>query len=309
MQRRIIIDTDPGHDDAVALLLAFAHREALDLRLIATVAGNATIDHVTANALRIRDLAGADDVPVMAGMAGPMLLPLETAAYICGPDGLMGAGLPAPRSAARPGHAVDAILAELRAAPEGGVTICALGPLTNVAMALRLAPELAGRIGRFVIMGGALGLGNVTPAAEFNFYVDPHAAAVVLSAGIPITLFGLNATHQAIASAEDLARIGALGTATGRTVHAMLTRPRPGGLGGDGGHPMHDPCVIAWLLWPELFQGRDCHVAVELTESVRGRSTIDWNNRLKRPANALVVDTLDRAALFDRMIAALSRLP
>jgi purine nucleosidase len=308
-RRRIIIDTDPGQDDAVALLLAFASRQALDIRLVATVAGNAALDLVTANALRIRDLAGADDVPVASGMAGPMLLPLETAAYICGPDGLAGADLPPPRTAHRAGHAVEAIIAECRAAPPGGVTICALGPLSNIAMALRLAPDIAERIERFVVMGGAIGLGNVTPAAEFNFYVDPQAAAVVLGAGRPVTLFGLHATHQAIASAEDLGRIAALGTATGRAVHGMLTRPRPGGLGGDGGHPMHDPCVIAWALWPELFSGRDCHVTVELSESVRGRTTIDWNGRLKRPPNAFVIDRLERAELFDRLIAALGRLP
>jgi purine nucleosidase len=307
-RRRIVIDTDPGQDDAVALLLAFASRDRLDIRLVSTVAGNVELYKVTANALRIRDLAGAAEVPVMAGMAGPMLLPLETAAYISGPDGLSGADLPAPASQAAPGHGVDGIIAALRASPRGGMTICALGPLTNIAMALRLAPDIAAHVERLVIMGGAMGLGNVTPAAEFNFYVDPQAAAVVMASGIPITLFGLNVTHQALAAEADLARLQAMGTATGRAVHGMLTRPRPGGFG-TAAHPMHDPCVIAWLLWPELFAGRDCHVAIELAESVRGRSTIDWNGRMKRPPNALVINELQRTELFDRMIAALATLP
>jgi purine nucleosidase len=308
MARPIVIDTDPGQDDAVALLLAFASRAALDIRLVGTVAGNVELELVTANALRIRDLAGMGDIPVVAGMAAPMVLPLETAAYISGPDGLSGANLPSPASAAAPGHAVDALVAALRAAPPEGLTICALGPLTNIAMALRLAPDIAPRIREFAIMGGAMGLGNVTPAAEFNFHVDPHAAAVVMGAGRPITLFGLNVTHQALASHDDLARLKAHGGRTTAAVHGMLTRPRPGGFG-TAAHPMHDPCVIAWLLWPELFAGRDCHVVVELAESVRGRSTIDWNGRTKRPANAFVVNELKRAELFDRMIAALATLP
>jgi purine nucleosidase len=181
MPRAILIDTDPGQDDAVALLLAFASRETLDIRLVSTVAGNVELEKVTANALRIRDLAGAGDIPVFAGTSAPMVLPLETAAYISGPDGLAGAGLPPAASVAAPGHAVDAIIAALRAAPPDGLTICALGPLTNIALALRLAPDIAPRIRELVIMGGAMNLGNVTPAAEFNFYVDPHAATVVLA--------------------------------------------------------------------------------------------------------------------------------
>ncbi|WP_439499377.1 nucleoside hydrolase [Bosea sp. (in: a-proteobacteria)] len=306
--RPIIIDTDPGQDDAVALLLAFAQPEALDIRLISTVAGNVGLDLTTANALRIRDLAGRADVPVQAGMAQPMLEALETAEFVSGPDGLSGAGLPPPASSAAPGHAVQAIVDILRAAPDAGITLCALGPLSNVAMALRLAPELAPKLREIVIMGGAMGLGNMTPAAEFNFYVDPHAAAVVLSAGIRTTLFGLHVTHQALAPAEAMARLKALDTRSGRAVHGMLTRPRPGGLG-TAAHPMHDPCVIAWLLWPELFKGRHCHVGIELAGNVRGRSTIDWNGRTKRSANAFVVSEVDAEKLFARMIDALARLP
>jgi purine nucleosidase len=306
--RAIVIDTDPGQDDAVALLLAFACPHELDVRLVSTVAGNTRLPAVTRNALRIRDLAGQSDVPVVAGMDRPMLLPLETAEFVCGPDGLAGADLPEPRGAAAAGHAVDAIIAEARRHPPRGLTICALGPLCNIAMALRLAPDIAGRIGEIVVMGGAVGLGNMTPAAEFNFHVDPHAARVVLQAGVPVTLFGLQVTHQAVATPAALAAFAATGSGTARAVNGMLTRPRPGGLG-TAAHPMHDPCVIAWLLWPDLFSGRDCHVTVETEGEVRGRSTIDWNNRLGRPANAFVAGEVRAAELFGRLFSALERLP
>ena len=311
MREAIIIDTDPGQDDAVALLLAFASREQLDLRAITTVAGNVPVAQTTANALRIRDLAGAAaaGVPVHAGAEEPLLFPLETAEFVCGPDGLAGADLPPPASPTSPGHAVEAIIALCRAAPEDGVTLCPLGPLTNLALAFRLAPDILPKVKRIVLMGGALGLGNMTPAAEFNIHVDPHAAAIVFGCGRPIVMMGLGVTLQAIASHEQVARIGALGTATGWAVHGMLTRPRPGGLG-TAGHPMHDPCVIAFLLWPELFSGRDCFVEIETgAGSLRGRSTIDWNGRLKREPNAHVVATVEATTLFERMIERLAILP
>lgn len=311
MREAILIDTDPGQDDAVALLLAFASRDRLDLRAITTVAGNVPVAQTTANALRIRDLAGAAAaaVPVHAGAEGPLLFLLETAEFVCGPDGLAGADLPPPASTVTAGHAVEAIIALCRAAPDDGITLCPLGPLTNLALAIRLAPDILPRIRRIVLMGGALGLGNMTPAAEFNVHVDPHAAAIVFGCGRPIVMIGLGVTLQAIASHEQVARIGALGSASGRAVHGMLTRPRPGGLG-TAGHPMHDPCVIAFLLWPELFAGRDCHVEIETgAGSLRGRTTIDWNGRLKREPNAHVVATVEATALFERMIERLATLP
>lgn len=308
MPRSIIIDTDPGQDDAVALLLAFAERDALDVRAVTTVAGNVEFDKTTANALRIRDLAKRPDVPVFAGAPQPLLFPLETAAFVCGPDGLSGAGLPSPASAVAAGHAVDAIIRIVRDSPAGSVTLCPLGPLTNIALALRLAPDIADRLEGIALMGGAMGLGNMTPAAEFNFHVDPHAAAIVLGSGIPVTLFGLHLTHQAIATPRHVERLAALASPVSRAVHGMLTRLRPSGLG-TAGHPMHDPCVIGWLLWPELFDGRPCAVEVA-TESgpLRGRSTIDWNSRLKRPPNAFVINTIKAEEFFDRLIASLSRL-
>ena len=309
MREAIVIDTDPGQDDAVALLLAFASRDALDLKAITTVAGNVPVAQTTANALRIRDLARADDVPVHSGAEAPLVVALETAEFVCGPDGLAGAGLPALASQAAPGHAVEAIVAICRAAPDGGITLCPLGPLTNLALAFRLAPDILPRVKRIVLMGGALGLGNITPAAEFNAYVDPHAAAVVFGCGRPIVMFGLGVTLQAIASHAQIARIGALGNGAGKAVHGMLTRPRPGGLGSDG-HPMHDPCIVAYLLWPDLFEGRDCFVTVETGDGpLRGRTTIDWNGRLKREPNAHVVASVKAPELFERLIERLATLP
>lgn len=309
MRQNIIVDTDPGQDDAVAILLALAAADRLDIRAITAVAGNVPVAQATANVLRIRDLADRPDIPVHAGADRPLLFPLETAEFVCGPDGLAGAALPPPSRAPDAGHAVEVIVREARAAEDGAITLCPLGPLTNVALALRLAPDILPKIGRIVLMGGAMNLGNMTPAAEFNFYADPHAAAIVLDAGRPIVMMGLHLTHQAICSPAQIAGFRDMGTATGRAVHGMLTRPRPGGLGTEG-HPMHDPCVIAFLLWPELFSGRDCCVAVETGPgSLRGRTTIDWNGRLKQPANAFVPNRVEAGVLFDRMAERLAGLP
>ncbi|WP_460450507.1 nucleoside hydrolase [Alsobacter sp. SYSU BS001988] len=305
----IIIDTDPGQDDAVAILLACAHPGELDLRAVTAVAGNVPVGQATANVLRILDLAGREDAPVHRGAEAPLIYPLETAEFVCGPDGLTGADLPVSSRRASPGHAAEALVAALRAAPARSVTLCALGPLTNLALAFRLAPDALGHVERIVLMGGALGLGNMTPAAEFNAYVDPHAAAIVFGAGVPIVMFGLHATHQAVPNADEMARLAALGGRSAAAAHGMMTRPRAGGLG-TAGHPMHDPLVIAWLLWPDLFQGRDCFVEVETgAGSQRGRTTIDWHGRLKRPPNAFVVDAVDARGFFARLIGSLARLP
>jgi purine nucleosidase len=304
----IVIDTDPGQDDAVAILLALAARERLDVQAITTVAGNVPVALTTQNALRVCALAGRRDVPVHRGAEAPLLVPLETAEFVCGPDGLEGAGLPPASHAAAPSHAVETILATLRAAP-GPLTVCALGPLTNLALALRLAPDIYSKIAQIVLMGGARALGNMTPAAEFNMYVDPHAAAIVFGCGCPIVMLGLDVTHQAIATHEQVRRLADLGTRTGGAIFGMLTRPRPGGLGTTG-HPMHDPCVIAYLLWPELFSGRSCFVEVETgSPSLRGRTTIDWNGRLERAPNALVIDKVEAPELFERIIPLLAKLP
>ena len=309
MLDKIIIDTDPGQDDAFAILLALAAKDRLALQAITAVAGNVPVAQTCANVIRICELAQRGDVPIFKGAEAPLVFALHTAEFVCGPDGLAGANLPPPKGSVRAQHAVIFLVEHLLAAPDHSVTLCPLGPLTNIALALRLAPEIGTKIKRIVFMGGAMNLGNITPAAEFNFYVDPHAAGIVLASGIPLVMFGLHVTLHAIATAEQNAKFAASGSATGRVIHGMLTRPRPGGLG-TSGHPMHDPCVIAFLLWPELFTGRDCFVEVDMSDGhLRGRSTIDWNGRLNKPANVFVVNTVNAVSLFEHMIAELSVLP
>ena len=219
--RPLIIDCDPGQDDAVALLLAFASAEALDLRGITAVAGNVPLALTESNARRIRDLAGCPEVPVYAGCPRPMVRTPETAEYIHGPTGIDGADLPEPSRPAEPVHAVDYLVDTLAAAEEP-ITLATLGPLTNVALAIVKDPSILGNVREIVTMGGAVGLGNVTPAAEFNIHADPHAAHVVFEAGVPLTMIGLDVTHQAIATPERLEAIRALGTAAAAAVCGML---------------------------------------------------------------------------------------
>jgi purine nucleosidase len=307
----IIIDTDPGQDDALAILLALAASDRLDLLGLTTVAGNVGVDLTTANALRILEVAKRTDVPVHRGASQPLLRTLRTAEYICGPDGLDGANLPPAAGKPRDQHAVSFIIETLRKAPDRSITLCPVGPLTNLALAFAQEPALAAKVERIVIMGGARDLGNITPAAEFNFYVDPHAAQMILQLGVPTVLFGLHATHQAVCTPAHVARIAALGTPVARAVAGMTRRPRPGSKArlGVEGHPQHDPCVIAWLLWPELFTGRDCHVAVETgSEETIGRSTIEGWGSTRRPANAHVIERIDSGGFFDRLIGALAKL-
>ncbi len=305
MTRRILIDCDPGQDDAAAILMAVAS-EALDVASITTVAGNVPAAQTAANARRVLDLGSRDDIPVHRGAERPLLVPLETAEFVCGPDGLAGADLPPASREPDPLPAALAIVEAARAG-DGDLTVAALGPLTNLALALRLAPDIAEGIGRVAMMGGARDLGNMTPAAEFNTYVDPHAAAIVLDAGLPVAMFGLHLTHQAVPSEDEIAALRDAGAA-GRAVHDMMTRPRPGGLGA-ARHPFHDPCVVAWLIEPGLFTGRDCRVEVETGAGpARGRTTIDWNGRLGAEPNAWVAGEVDSAGFFTlaaRLFAAL----
>jgi purine nucleosidase len=308
MREKIIIDTDPGQDDAIALLLALAAHERIETLGVCAVAGNVPVAQTAANVLRVMDVAGRR-TPVYKGAEGPLVFELETAEFVCGPDGLDGSGLPAPATAVEADHAVDFIIRALRAADDGTVTLCPLGPLTNVALAFRIAPDVKAKVSRIVLMGGSMNLGNITPAAEFNFYVDPHAAAVVFASGLPIVMMGLNVTLRAICTNDQIERFKSVGTRSGRAVHGMLTRPRPSSLGSVG-HPVHDVCVIAYLLWPEHFAGRACNVHIDTSDGpLRGRSTVDWNNRLKRPPNALVIDSINAGPLLDLVIEEISRLP
>jgi purine nucleosidase len=310
--RPIIIDCDPGQDDSVALFLAFAAPEALTVLGIAAVAGNVPVERTAANARIMRELAGRPDVPVYAGCARPLVRPPVTAEHVHGDTGIGGAVLPEPVTPLAEGHAVDFIIATLLAAPERTTTLCALGPLTNVAVALRREPKIAARIAEIVLMGGGMFGGNVTAAAEFNIFADPHAAAIVFASGVPIVMLPLDATHQVISTRERIAAIAAIGNPAARAAADMLSHgfSRPPERRGELGPPLHDPCVIAYLLWPELFGGERWPVSVEVAGDLTfGMTVVDRRRRATAQPNALVIDKVDAGTFYRRLTEMLARLP
>jgi len=309
--RAIIIDTDPGQDDAVALLLALASPE-LEVRGVTAVAGNVPLPLTARNARIVCELAGRPDVPVYAGADRPLARPLITAEYVHGRTGLDGADLPEPAMPLEAEHAVDFLVRMLRESPPGTVTLCPLGPLTNVALALQRAPEIAGRIQEIVLMGGGFSEGgNTTPAAEFNIYVDPQAADLVFSSGVPLTMLPLDATHQALIKRRHLERLRGLGTRVGEAVAGWLEffeRYDVEKYGMEGG-PLHDPCVIAYLLRPEIFGGRRCNVRIETaSELTMGMTVVDWWGMTGLAPNCTVIRRLDSEAFFDLLIERIARL-
>ena len=305
MMRKIIIDTDPGKDDAVAILLALASPE-LDVLALVAVAGNVPLARTESNARRLLELAGRTDIPVYAGCARPMVRPPITAEHVHGYTGLHGLDLPEPSTPVRSEHGVDYLVDTLRASP-GNVTLCLLGPATNLAMALVKAPDIAAGIAEVVWMAGARSEGgNVTPAAEYNVHADPDAAQVLLSSGIPLTLLPLDLTHQVRATEERLARLRRVGTAAALAVAALYSDVEEGGQGG----PLHDPCVIAHLLRPGLFSGRRINVAVETASPLTlGMTVADWFSVTGRPANAVWLNQADADGFFDLLSERLARLP
>ena len=309
--RAIVIDCDPGHDDAVALLLALAAPERLDVRSVTAVAGNVALDKAERNARALVELARRDDVTVYAGCERPWRRALVTAEPIVGPTGLDGADLPPPARALGQGHAIDVLADMLRKARPRSITLCPLGPLTNFGTLFSRAPELASRVREIVLMGGAIGIGNVTASAEFNIFTDPHAASCVFAAGAPIVMLPLEATHQVIATPERVRAFAQLGTPVGRAIAGLLGRDSGRDLSRFGGRgiPLHDPCVIGYLLWPELFSGFAAHVAIETeSELSMGRTVVDRWRSARPPDNAMVIDRVDAEALFSRMTATLARL-
>jgi len=310
--QKLIIDTDPGQDDAVAILLALTSPE-IDLLGITTVAGNVPLALTEVNARKICDLAGRQDVPVFAGADRPLEGELVTAEHVHGRTGLDGPDLPNPVTPLQTVHAVDFIIETIRAEPAGSVTIAPIGPLTNVALALRRAPDIGPRIRQIVMMGGGcFEGGNITPAAEFNIFVDPLAAAEVFAAGIPITMMPLDVTHKAMTTAARTAAIRATGTRAAIAVAEMLEffeRFDEEKYGSDGG-PLHDPCTIAWMLRPDMFSGRHCNVEIETASPLtRGMTVIDWWQVSGRPHNAFVVGDIDADAFFALITERLATLP
>ncbi|MGV8882811.1 MAG: nucleoside hydrolase [Rhodoglobus sp.] len=300
MKRTIILDCDPGHDDAVALFLALGS-DALTVELVTTSAGNQTPDKTFLNARRLLALAGREDVPVAQGAPGPLRRPLIIADYVHGESGLDGADLPEPTAAPDTRSALDAMVQTIRAAASP-ITIVATGPLTNVAILLLAHPELTPHIELISIMGGACFGGNYTPNAEFNIYVDPEAADIVFNSGVPIAMFGLDVTLKAQLFAEDIAAIRALETRTGEVFaglldffHLSTTPPFLAPEGHVEGIHMHDPCAVAWLIDPSLFTMIHTRVDVVTNDGhALGATVVDYNSTTGREPNALVAFDIDR---------------
>jgi inosine-uridine nucleoside N-ribohydrolase len=305
----VIIDCDPGHDDAVAILLAAKH---LDVLGITTVGGNQSIEKVTSNALKVVELGGLVHLPVARGMARPLLRDPRHAASVHGESGLDGHDFPEPSKPLDPRHAVAFIIET--AMSREGVTLVPIGPLTNVAAALRLEPRLAGRLAHISLMGGSIGTGNATPVAEFNAWADPEAADIVFRSGVPITMCGLNLTHQAAIGEEELAAIRGAGNAVGTAVANLLAFYRAS-TARTFGRPvayLHDPCAVAALIDPTLFTFEEMHVAIETRGSLTYGMTVGDRRfaaageraaALRRAAgapepNARVAMTLDHARFF-----------
>ena len=303
----VILDCDPGHDDAIALILALASPE-LKVLAVTTSAGNQTPDKTLNNALRILTLLGRDDIPVAAGAPKPLARELIIADNVHGESGLDGPTLPDPAFAPQAMTGIELMARCLRESPEP-VTLVPTGPLTNIALLLAAHPELKPKIARIVLMGGAAGAGNWTPAAEFNIYVDPQAADMVFKSGIPITMCGLDVTHEAQVMDEDIERVRAITNPVAQCVAGLLDffmiyhrDPK----WGFAGAPLHDPCTIAWLLAPELFHGVECRVDIETRgEHTVGMTVVDRYGLTGKPANALVLLGLDRAGFIDLLVTRL----
>ena len=298
MPTAVILDCDPGHDDAIALLLALASPE-IELLAVTTVAGNSTLERTTANALRVLDLAGRPDVPVAAGADVPLVRPRVIADHVHGASGLDGPALPPPGREPSPEHAVE-LLARTLLASSRPVTLVPTGPLTNVALLLAQHPAAAARIERIVLMGGAIGEGNVTPAAEFNIWFDPEAAARVFAAGLDVTMVGLDVTHQALLTPERGERLRATG-AIGRFVAELLdfySRYHRETYGWSGA-PIHDAVALAHVLRPGLLTTVHRNVEIDCaSELCRGRTVVDRWQRTGRPANAHVAVEIDAEAFL-----------
>src|SRR5215469_10977495 len=306
-RRRIILDCDPGHDDAIAILLA-AHAPQLKLEAITTVAGNQTVQKTSTNALKVCSLAGIRDIPIAAGMDRPLVQQQEVAPEIHGESGLDGPSLPAPSLTLAPVHAVD-LLIDLLMSSAGDLTIVATGPLTNIATAIRREPRIVPKIQQITLMGGAIGLGNWTPAAEFNIFVDPEAASIVFGCGRPITMVGLEVTHQAQATEEVRERIRKLSNPVAQLVDELLEFFAKSYLTvfGFPAPPVHDPCAVACLMEPDVLTSKPMRVEIELRgEFTRGRTVCDQYGKTGRAPNAHVGLEINTRRFWDLLIETLA---
>lgn len=311
--RKIIIDTDPGQDDAFAVLFALGSPAELDVVALTTVGGNVPLALTSRNALQLVELAGRTDVPVFAGCPGPMVKKLKTAEYVHGPTGIDGLEAPDPVTALQPQHAVNFLVEKIMAEPEGELTVCTLGPMTNLGMAMAMEPRIIPRIREVVLMGGGFFQGgNATPAAEFNIFVDPHAAHVVFESGVPLTMASIDCTYTAQMTPEWINTLRAVGTRTAVQAANMADFFRR-----YGSHkfptearPIHDACVTGFLLAPHLFQQKQCNVTIELmSPETIGMTIVDWWHVTGRRRNCNVLGRIDADGFFALMLERLSTLP
>lgn len=305
MSTPVILDCDPGHDDAIALLLALASEE-LELLGVTTVAGNQTLEHTTANAIRVLEHIERSEIPVIAGAARPLIRERRVAAEVHGASGLDGPDLPPATRPALTGHAIDWIAATLSDARRP-VTLIATGPLTNIALFVARYPDLADQLERIVLMGGAVGAGNVTPAAEFNIWADPEAAHRVFTSGIDLTMVGLDVTHQALLTPAHAQRLAAAGRAGGLVadLFAFYSRYHRRSYGWDGA-PVHDAVAVAHVIDGTLLRTEACGVRVDTGgEPSRGRTNADLQGRAGWEINCHVAVAIDAdrflALLIDRI--------
>jgi purine nucleosidase len=311
-QIELIIDTDPGADDVVALLLALASPQELNVLALTTVAGNVRLDKTSRNARLAREWAGREEVPVYAGAPKPLLRTPIYAEDIHGKEGLSGVAVYEPKAGLAQGSAVSYLIDTLTSARSHSITLAMLGPQTNLALALIRAPGIVQGIKEVVVMGGAhFNGGNITPVAEFNLFADPQAAEVVLKSGVKLTYLPLDVTHKILTSEARLTQIAAINNAASKRVSDILNEYVKGDMEhyGLAGGPVHDATVIAYLLKPELFTGRSVNVVVDSREGPTfGQTIVDWYDGLKAPKNAFWVESGDAQGFFDLLTERLARL-
>lgn len=310
--RKIIIDTDPGQDDAVAILLALASPEDVTVLGVTAVAGNVPLPLTEKNARIVCELAAKPETLVFAGCDVPMKRKLVTAEHVHGKTGLDGPKMDDPTMPLQAQHGVDFIIETLRTHDAGTVTLCPLGPLTNIATAFEKAPDIVDKVQEIVLMGGAyFEVGNITPAAEFNIYVDPEAAKIVFASGIPIVVMPLDVTHHALTTHARVDAFSALGTKVGDMVAAwtnFFERFDKEKYGSEGA-PLHDPCVIAYLIQPDLFEGRHVNVEIETQSDLTlGMTVADWWRVTDRKPNAMFMGSLNADGFFALLTERLARL-
>ncbi len=310
--RKIIIDTDPGQDDAVAILLALASPDEVDVLCVVAVAGNVPLNLTQKNARIVCELAGRPDVRVFAGCDQPLSRKLVTAEHVHGKTGLDGPQLPEPNMPLQEQHGVDFIIQTLRNEEPGTVTLVPIGPLTNIAQAVQQAPDIVDRVQEIVLMGGAyFEVGNSTPAAEFNIYVDPEAAEIVFKSGVEIVVMPLDLTHKALTNATWVQGMRDLGTDVGQMVAEwtdFFERFDKEKYGSEGA-PLHDPCTVAYLINPSMFSGRKVNVEIETSsELTLGMTVADWWGVTDRPVNAMFMGDIDKKMFFDLLTERLARL-